>query len=81
MNTAKALLLDKEISSSTQIGIINEFDKSFVESGDMQLGQSFADLVLQINKNEPTAAFAQTYFEQAQQFLEQAKLQRVALAE
>lgn len=81
VNTAKALLLDKEISSSTQIGIINEFDKSFVQNGEMQLEQSFADLVLQINKNEPSEEFAKTYFEQAKQFLEQAKAQRSIVVE
>ncbi|HMR18278.1 MAG TPA: HEPN domain-containing protein [Sphingobacterium sp.] len=79
VNAAKALLLDKEINSSTQMGIINEFDKSFVESGEFEMGQGFSDLVLQINKNEPTAEFANTYYTQAQQFLEQAKLQRVAV--
>jgi sulfite reductase (ferredoxin) len=77
VNTAKALLLDKEISSSTQIGIINEFQKSFVETGDFGLDHDFPEMVLQINKHEPSAEFAKTYFEQAQQFLKLAKTQRV----
>lgn len=77
INSAKALLLDKQVHSSTQIGIIKDFDTYFVETGEFDFGQkSFADVVLQISKNEPTAAFAHAYFAQAQQFLEQTKSQR-----
>lgn len=80
INSAKALLLDKQVHSSTQIGIIKDFDTHFVESGEFDLGQrSFADVVLQMSKNEPTADFARTYFTEAKQFLEQTKSQREAV--
>src|SRR5690606_997396 len=80
INSAKALLLDKQVHSSTQIGIIKDFDTHFVETGEFDLGQrSFADVVLQISKNEPTAEFAHAYFAQAQQFLEETKSQREAV--
>jgi len=79
INSAKALLLDKQVHSSTQIGIIKDFDTYFIETGEFNLGQSFTDLVLQISKNEPTVDFAKAYYEQAQQFLDQTKLQREAV--
>src|SRR5471030_2445498 len=47
---AKALLLDKNINSSTQTGIIREFDTHYVSTGEISLNGSFNDLVLQINK-------------------------------
>src|SRR5690606_31560460 len=79
INAAKALLLDKQIHSSTQIGIIKDFDTYFVETGEFNFGQSFSELVLQMSRNEPTADFAKAYYTQAQQFLEQTKLQREAV--
>jgi len=80
VNAAKSLLLDKGISSSTQAGVIREFDNHFVENGTFRFDSTFAELVLQINKNEPSAAFAATYFEQASQFLNQIKLYRTTSA-
>ena len=73
---AKALLLDKGINSSTQIGVIREFDNHYVTTGEFNFETSFSDLVLQINKNKPSAAFAQTYLATANQFLEQVKAVR-----
>ncbi|MBC7616847.1 MAG: HEPN domain-containing protein [Pedobacter sp.] len=68
---AKSLLLDKGINSSTQIGVIREFETQFVESGEIYLTSSFHDIVLQINKNEPSLAFAAHYLTAAKQFLRQ----------
>lgn len=73
---AKALLLDKGINSSTQIGVIREFENHYVATGEFSFETSFSDLVLQINKNEPSAAFAQEYLAAANQFLEQVKAVR-----
>lgn len=82
INSAKALLLDKQIHSSTQISIIKDFDTHFVETGEFDLGgTSFADVVLQISKNEPTAAFANAYYDQAHKFLAQTKSHREAVLE
>ena len=68
VNTAKALLLDKGINSSTQIGIIREFDAHFVDTAEVVLPESFNEFVLKINKNEPTEDFAITYLNQATDF-------------
>jgi len=76
ISTAKAMLLDKNIHSSTHIGIIRDFDTHFVESGEFELSSSFADLVLEINKQEPSESFAQLYIARASQFLELTKSKR-----
>lgn len=59
--SAKAMLLDKGINSSTQTGIIRDFDEQYGESSILAGLGSFSDLVLQINKHEPSADFAQHY--------------------
>jgi sulfite reductase (ferredoxin) len=73
VSAAKSLLLDKGINSSTQVGVIREFDNHFVESGEINLPTTFTDLVLQINKNEPSLAFATQYLDEAKGFLQQIK--------
>jgi sulfite reductase (ferredoxin) len=81
ISAAKALLLDKNINSSTQSGIIKEFDAQYVEKGEFELDGTFNDLVLQINKNEPSEAFARTYLASAKEFLEAVKAKREALVQ
>lgn len=67
---AKALLLDKGVSQSTQIGVLNAFDENYPG----QFGvDSLKEVVLQINKNEPSEAFAEAYLAQAKDFLNQIK--------
>jgi sulfite reductase (ferredoxin) len=66
---AKALLLSKDVKCNTQIGIINDFETNYVSTGEFVLEQDFTSLVLQINQNEPTAAFAQSYLKQATDFM------------
>lgn len=73
INGAKALLLDKEIHVNTHHGVINDFDKHFVETGDLKLKTTFKDLILQINQNEPTKQFAELYYTEAKQFLQTVK--------
>jgi sulfite reductase (ferredoxin) len=68
VSAAKALLLDKAVNSSTQIGVIREFDKNYVETGEFSFPGTFNDLVLQINKNEPTEAFATAYLADVEAF-------------
>ena len=70
VNCAKALLLDKSINVSTQQAVIKEFDAQYVETQEYVFDRSFTDLVLQINKNEPTEAFAISYIQQAVQFFD-----------
>ncbi|MDX2188568.1 MAG: nitrite reductase [Bacteroidota bacterium] len=69
ISTAKALLTAKDISCNSQHGIMGEFEKAFVETGEAPQINSFKDLVLAINKNEPSESFAKSYFEEAKAFL------------
>lgn len=66
--TAKALLLDKGFSVSTQLAVINGFDEHYIDQGIYNLSTSFSAMVLQINKYEPSIEFAETYLKQATLF-------------
>jgi sulfite reductase (ferredoxin) len=81
VSAAKALLLDKSVSASTQSGVIDKFDEHFVAKGEISLsGKTFKELVLQINQNEPSQEFATKYVEDAEAFLALAKAYRDQLA-
>lgn len=66
--TAKALLLDKGISVRTQMAVIEEFDKHFVEDGTFSFPSTFSERALQINKYEPSKEFAEIFLLQATAF-------------
>lgn len=68
VNTAKALLLGKEVNCSTQHGVIAEFDKNFAD----EFGGNFKEQVMQINQNEPSQEFASTYIMIAEKVLQDA---------
>lgn len=65
VNGAKALLLSENQKTNHQAGIIDLFDTVFVETNKIAVETTFKEFVLQINKNEPTEAFAKKYIEQA----------------
>ncbi|MBT8306962.1 MAG: HEPN domain-containing protein [Maribacter sp.] len=69
VNAAKALLTAENTKTNTHASIIKDFDAIFVASNRMKLDNGFSDLVLKINKYEPTADFAKRYLEDAQDFL------------
>ena len=71
ISAAKGLLLDKQVHVNTHHTLITDFDKHLVETKLIQLSSTFKELVLQINKNEPSKEFAELYFSQAQSFLKQ----------
>ena len=73
INTAKALLLNHQVQCNTQTGILKDFDAHFTEKGLYNGTDSFKELVLQINKHEPSAEFAKTYLQQAKAFVDYAK--------
>ncbi|MFZ4861312.1 HEPN domain-containing protein [Sphingobacterium sp. Mn56C] len=77
--TAKALLLDKGVNSSTQSAVIQEFDLRYVQEGIFTFPTSFADRVLQLNKYQPSKDFAETYIVQATAFYYEAAARREAL--
>jgi len=68
ISAAKALLLDKNINSSTQVAIIKAFDENFVENGEIKLKDSFSNIIMQIKDNEPTENFATSYLKDANEF-------------
>jgi sulfite reductase (ferredoxin) len=67
IHTAKALLLQSGVQCNTQHGILNDFDKHFVEKG-LYPGTSFKETVLEINKVEPSETFAREYSAKAKAF-------------
>ncbi|HEY0029704.1 MAG TPA: HEPN domain-containing protein [Bacteroidia bacterium] len=69
---AKALLLGKSLKTNTQHDIINDFDKHFVETGEIILAGTFREFVLKINQNAPSREFAESYLNEAKQFIQQA---------
>lgn len=69
VNSAKALLLSKSHSTNTQASIISQFDEVFVSTNLISLGSTFAELIYQINKNEPTESLAKNYINTANAFL------------
>tara|TARA_R110002049_G_scaffold308754_1_gene513907 strand:+ start:48554 stop:50659 length:2106 start_codon:yes stop_codon:yes gene_type:complete len=69
VNSAKALLIAENKSTNTHAGIISQFDELFIESGKIDLGTPFSELIYQINKNAPTQDFAAKYIENSNQFL------------
>ena len=71
VGAAKALLLSENKKSNTQIDIIRAFDEYFGSTGILPVEGGFKEKVLQINKNEPTESFAQSYIAAATDFLEQ----------
>ncbi|SHM10211.1 HEPN domain-containing protein [Mucilaginibacter sp. OK098] len=81
VSSAKALLLDKGINTSTQTGVIKEFDNNYINTGEIKLEGSFNDLVLQINKNEPSEEFATAYLQAASDFLNAVKIKREELVQ
>lgn len=81
ISSAKALLLDKSVSVSNQMAVINRFDENFVQTGEFPVSkESFSNLVLQINQNEPNEAFAIAYAKEAFDFLQNAIQFRQKLA-
>lgn len=70
VNGAKALLLSENQKTNHHAGIVDLFDTVFVENNKIELNTTFKDLVYQINKNEPSEAFAKDYIAQAVVFFD-----------
>lgn len=73
VNSAKAMLLAENKSTNTHAGIVSQFDELFVESGKLNLGTSFSEMIYQINKFAPTEDFATKYIKDANLFLEKVR--------
>lgn len=70
INTAKSLLLSRDIKPSTQIQTISDFQKVFVDTRTFEFQGNFKEYVLSINKNEPSASFALSYLAESVKFLD-----------
>ncbi|WP_426486530.1 HEPN domain-containing protein [Flavobacterium sp. 2] len=70
VNGAKALLLSENQKTNHHAGIVDLFDTVFIENNKIELNSTFKDLVYQINKNEPSEAFAKEYIAQAVVFFD-----------
>ncbi len=71
VNGAKALLLSRDVQCNTQHGIMNDFDKNFVETGEITFKEGgFRATVLLINQNDPTEEFAKFFRKEAEGFLQ-----------
>ncbi|MCV2486105.1 HEPN domain-containing protein [Flavobacterium sp. SH_e] len=70
VNGAKALLLAENQKTNHHAGIVDLFDTVFIETSKIKLNSTFKDLVYQINKNEPSEAFAKDYIAQATVFFD-----------
>ncbi len=79
VNVAKALLTSEGLKTNTQVGIIENFDSTFIENNKLELSSSFSDLVYQINKNEPSKEFASTYLEEAKSLYKKVDAYRKAV--
>jgi sulfite reductase (ferredoxin) len=70
INTAKAMLLTNDIKPSTQIQTLNDFQTHFIDKGLIPSIPNIKDVVLQINKNQPSEEFALAYWNESTKFLE-----------
>lgn len=70
VNGAKALLLSENQKTNHHAGIVDLFDTVFIDTNKIELNSTFKDLVYQINKNEPSEAFAKEYIAQAVVFFD-----------
>lgn len=73
VNSAKALLTSENTKTNTHASIIKDFNLLFVESGKFPMNDSFENLALQLNKNEPSAEFAEKYLAETEAFLRTAE--------
>lgn len=73
VNAAKALLIKEQMKTNSHNAIISQFDEHFVQSGKIQLDQSFEELVYGINQYRPSEIFAKQYVSQSKTFLANVK--------
>ncbi len=69
IHSAKAVLLRKNGATNTQALIMEEFQRLYIDTGEVNLGgKSFPDFVQEINHYEPSETFAQAYVSRALAF-------------
>jgi len=65
VNSAKALLTAEKVKTNTHASIIKDFDELYVATDKVAFEGGFEKVALQLNKNEPSEAFAKSYLEDA----------------
>ncbi|HEV8273618.1 MAG TPA: HEPN domain-containing protein [Chitinophagaceae bacterium] len=82
IHTAKALLLQQGVQCNTQHGILKDFDTHFSDKG-LYIPGNFKATVMYMNDVPPSETFAKEYLQQANKFIEFAKVfrEKVILAE
>ncbi|MFZ1748887.1 MAG: HEPN domain-containing protein, partial [Saprospiraceae bacterium] len=78
INTAKTILLVKDVKTNTHHGIIAAFD-GHIEDDKNWVDGHFGETVLQINKQTPEAGFADKYLQEAKAFYQGAVHYRNAI--
>ncbi len=78
INTAKTILLVKDVKTNTHHGVISDFTEHF-GGEDTWIAEPFRDLVLEINKQNPDAIFAENYLNKAKDFYNGAQNYRIQL--
>jgi len=73
VHAAKGLLLQQGVQCNTQAGILKDFDVHFTQNGLYTVSDSFRESVLQMNDAEPSEEFANSYLQQAKNFVAYAK--------
>lgn len=71
--SAKALLTGEGVKCNTQIGILRDFDTTFVEAGLYKSEEGFEATVTKLNKVEPSEEFAKEFYAAAQAHIAQVK--------
>lgn len=79
IHAAKALLLQKGIQCNTQHGILNDFNREFVETGIYAFTKDFKAAVLRMNDHLPDQTFADEYLSQSIDFIKKASSLRESL--
>ena len=69
IQSAKGMLLTKDVTCNTHMHIIDRFDTHFTDYKSFGLANSFKDTILLINRSEPNLVFAKQYFTMAFTFL------------
>lgn len=70
VNAAKAILTAEGVNTNSYASIVSEFEGHFIDSGKIDLGGAFSDLVYQIKQHSPTPAFAREYYQTAERVYE-----------
>ena len=76
VNAAKAMLTIESVNCNTQIGIINDFDKHYIQTKKFAFEGNFVESILEINKVEPSKDLATRCLNTAIAFMAEVKKYR-----